>query len=134
MQYSTALMAHFEQPHGVGSFDPARPDVGTGSAGSVEQGDVVRLQIAVDAGAQTVAQTCFKAHGSAAMIATASLLTQTIEGMALEAASRLQGSALAQSLQLPPIKMHCALLAEDALRAAIADYQAKRQALAVHHE
>ena len=127
MAYSDKVVDHFENPRNVGAFDSAGACVGTGVAG-MAGGDVIRLQIKVDAATNVIAGARFKAHGNAASIASASLLTEWVLGLALDAAAQFKSSRIAQELALDPIKIHSSILAGDALQAAINDYRAKHGA------
>ncbi len=123
--YSKTLREHFEQPRHVGRLDPEAADVGTGSAGTQETGGVLRLQIQADAAGQIKA-ACFKAYGPPALIAAGSWLAATIQGLNLEAAAGLSHQPIAAALELAPVQLHCAMLAEDALHAAIRNYKDKQ--------
>lgn len=125
MVYSEALINHFEQPRNAGRFEDAAPDVGTGLAGTQETGGVLQLQIQVRNG--LVADTRFKAYGPPALIAAGSWLAESLVGIGLEEAAALGHPAIVAALNLPPVRLHCALLAEDAIRAAIQDYKDKQE-------
>lgn len=129
MVYSNALMDHFEHPRHVGEFDGSAAEVGTGDAGTRETGGVLRVQIRVDENGR-VADACFKAYGPPALIAAGSWLAETLRGGTLEQAESITHQPLAAALALPPARLHCALLAEDAIRAAIQDYKDKQRAYA----
>lgn len=128
MVYSETLIDHFEQPRHVGCFEDTAPDVGTGSVGTPETGGVLQLQIQVRNG--LVVDTRFKAYGPPALIAAGSWLAESLAGGSLEQATALGHSAIVAALELPPVRLHCALLAEDAIRAAIQDYKDKQEVYA----
>lgn len=125
MEYSGKVIEHYENPRNVGSFDKADDSVGTGMVGALAGGEVIKLQIKVNAQTCVIEDACFKTFGSAAAIASSSLLTEWIKGKTLSEAACLRGSQIAQELALPPVKLHSSMLAEDAIRAAINDYKAK---------
>lgn len=124
MAYSDKAVDHFEHPRNVGAFDAGDACVGTGVA-QLQGSGVVRLQIRVDAATNTIAGVCFKVHGGVAAIASASLLGEWVQGKTLDEATGLQSSHIVQELALEPMQMHGAILAHDAILAAINDYQAK---------
>lgn len=125
MAYSDKVIDHYENPRNVGSFDKAQPNVGTGMVGAPACGDVMRLQIQVND--QGVIQDAkFKTYGCGSAIASSSLLTEWVKGKTLEQAAQIKNSQIAEELALPPVKVHCSVLAEDAIKAAIGDYQAKQ--------
>jgi nitrogen fixation protein NifU and related proteins len=131
MAYSEKLIEHYENPRNVGSLDTASTDVGTGLVGAPACGDVMRLQIRVnDAG--VIEDARFKTFGCGSAIASSSLATEWIKGKKLDEAVQLSNSQIAEELNLPPVKIHCSVLAEDAIKSAIQDYRnkqaAKRQA------
>ncbi|HEU0230949.1 MAG TPA: iron-sulfur cluster assembly scaffold protein [Burkholderiaceae bacterium] len=126
MAYSAIIADHFEHPRNVGTLDANDPRVGTGLAGSPAQGDVIRLQIRVD-GSGIIEEARFKTYGSGAAIATSSLATEWLRGKTLAQAVAIDNMAIARELQLEPIKLHCAMLAEDAIAAAVRNYQEKHQ-------
>jgi nitrogen fixation NifU-like protein len=121
--YSTAVIDHYENPRNVGSFDKNDQDVGTGMVGAPACGDVMKLQIKVEDGIITDAR--FKTYGCGSAIASSSLITEMVKGMTLDQAGAIKNSELAEELALPPVKIHCSILAEDAIKAAVADYKAK---------
>ena len=123
MPYSTKVMDHYENPRNVGKMDMNDPNVGTGMVGAPACGDVMKLQILVDKGIITDAK--FKTYGCGSAIASSSLLTEWVKGMTLEGAGEIKNTDLATELALPPVKIHCSVLAEDAIKAAIADYKSK---------
>lgn len=125
MAYSSQVVDHYENPRNVGSFDKADGAVGTGMVGAPACGDVMKLQIKVSDGVITDAR--FKTYGCGSAIASSSLVTEWVKGKTLEQAQEIKNTAIAQELSLPPVKIHCSILAEDAIKAAIDDYRAKHQ-------
>jgi nitrogen fixation NifU-like protein len=123
MAYSNKVIDHYENPRNVGSLDKNDPSVGTGMVGAPACGDVMKLQIKVEDGIITDAK--FKTYGCGSAIASSSLVTEWVKGKTLEQASVIKNSDIAQELALPPVKIHCSILAEDAIKAAINDYQLK---------
>lgn len=123
MSYSEKVIDHYENPRNVGSFDKSDDTVGTGMVGAPACGDVMKLQIKVVDGVITDAR--FKTYGCGSAIASSSLVTELVKGMTLDQASSIKNSQLAEELVLPPVKIHCSILAEDAIKAAVADYRAK---------
>jgi nitrogen fixation NifU-like protein len=123
MAYSTAVIDHYENPRNVGSFDKNDNDVGTGMVGAPACGDVMKLQIKVEDGVITDAR--FKTYGCGSAIASSSLVTELVKGLTLDQAASIKNNQLAEELALPPVKIHCSILAEDAIKAAVADYRAK---------
>ena len=124
MAYSEKVIDHYENPRNVGSFDKNDPEVGTGMVGAPACGDVMKLQIKVnDEGIITDAK--FKTYGCGSAIASSSLATEWLKGKTLDEAGSIKNSEIAEELALPPVKIHCSILAEDAIKAAIADYKAK---------
>ena len=121
MAYSPQLIDHYENPRNVGSFAKDDDDVGTGMVGAPACGDVMKLQIKVKDGIITDAR--FKTYGCGSAIATSSLVTEWVKGRSLDEAAALKNSEIAQELALPPVKIHCSILAEDAIKAAVADYR-----------
>jgi nitrogen fixation protein NifU and related proteins len=124
MAYSEKVLDHYENPRNVGSFDKNDPEVGTGMVGAPACGDVMKLQIKVNEKG-VIEDAKFKTYGCGSAIASSSLLTEWVKGKTLEQASEIKNTHIAEELALPPVKIHCSVLAEDAIRAAIADYQAK---------
>ncbi len=125
MSYSNKVIDHYENPRNVGSLDKAAPDVGTGLVGAPACGDVMKLQIKVnDQG--VIEDAKFKTFGCGSAIASSSLVTEWVKGRTLDEALRIKNTQVAEELNLPPVKIHCSVLAEDAIKAAIADYQRKR--------
>ncbi len=123
MAYSNQVIDHYENPRNVGSFDKADQSVGTGMVGAPACGDVMKLQIKVEDGIITDAK--FKTYGCGSAIASSSLVTEWVKGRTLDDAKTIKNSEIAQELALPPVKIHCSILAEDAIKAAISDYEAK---------
>lgn len=125
MAYSDKVLDHYENPRNVGSFDKDDSSVGTGMVGAPACGDVMRLQIKVsDDG--VIEEARFKTYGCGSAIASSSLLTEWVKGKTLEEAQAIKNSDIAEELALPPVKVHCSVLAEDAIKAAIGDYQEKK--------
>ena len=123
MAYSDKVIDHYENPRNVGSLDKNDPTVGTGMVGAPACGDVMKLQIKVEDGIITDAK--FKTYGCGSAIASSSLVTEWVKGKTLEQAAVIKNSDIAHELALPPVKIHCSILAEDAIKAAINDYQLK---------
>jgi nitrogen fixation NifU-like protein len=130
MAYSDKVMDHYENPRNVGNFDSADTDVGTGMVGAPACGDVMRLQIKVSAEG-IIEDARFKTYGCGSAIASSSLVTEWIKGKTLDEALTIKNAEIAEELALPPVKVHCSVLAEDAIKAAVADYHAKQEALSV---
>jgi nitrogen fixation NifU-like protein len=124
MAYSEKVIDHYENPRNVGSFDKNDPDVGTGMVGAPACGDVMKLQIKVDENG-IISDARFKTYGCGSAIASSSLVTEWVKGKTLAEAETIKNSSIAEELALPPVKIHCSILAEDAIKAAIADYKAK---------
>ncbi|CAK0781502.1 scaffold protein for iron-sulfur cluster assembly [Gammaproteobacteria bacterium] len=129
MSYSTKVIDHYENPRNVGSFDKTEQNIGTGMVGAPACGDVMKLQIKVNA-AGIIEDARFKTYGCGSAIASSSLLTEWVKGKTLAEATEIKNTQIAEELALPPVKIHCSVLAEDAIKAAIADYHAKHQAAA----
>ncbi len=125
MAYSEKVIEHYENPRNVGTLDKEDSSVGTGLVGAPACGDVMRLQIKVD-DEGVIEDAKFKTFGCGSAIASSSLATEMIKGMSLDQALEVKNSELVEELNLPPVKIHCSVLAEDAIKAAIIDYQAKR--------
>ena len=121
MAYSQSVIDHYENPRNVGSFAKDDPDVGTGMVGAPACGDVMKLQIKVENGVITDAR--FKTYGCGSAIASSSLVTEWVKGKTLDDAAAIKNSAIAEELSLPPVKIHCSILAEDAIKAAVDDYR-----------
>jgi nitrogen fixation NifU-like protein len=125
MAYSEKVLEHYENPRNVGSFDKNDPTVGTGLVGAPACGDVMKLQLKIsDAG--IVEDAKFKTFGCGSAIASSSLATEWVKGMTVDQAMGIKNTQIVDELNLPPVKIHCSVLAEDAIKAAIADYKAKR--------
>lgn len=125
MAYSDKVLDHFKNPRNVGSLDKNNKNVGTGLVGAPECGDVMRLQIEVDPATQTIVDAKFKTFGCGSAIASSSLATEWLKGKNIDDALQIDNMAIVEELALPPVKIHCSVLAEDAIRSAIADYQQK---------
>jgi nitrogen fixation NifU-like protein len=124
MAYSEKVIDHYENPRNVGSLDKADPDVGTGLVGAPACGDVMKLQIKVNAEG-VIEDAKFKTFGCGSAIASSSLVTEWVKGKTLDEALTIKNTDVANELNLPPVKIHCSVLAEDAIKAAVADYQKK---------
>ena len=126
MPYSEKVIDHYEHPRNVGTLDSDANDVGTGMVGAPACGDVMRLQIKVDDKTGIIEDAKFKTYGCGSAIASSSLVTERVKGKTLDEAAALKNSEIAEELALPPVKIHCSILAQDAVKAAIADYRAKQ--------
>lgn len=124
MAYSEKVLDHYENPRNVGKFDAEDESVGTGMVGAPACGDVMRLQIKVDE-AGIIEDARFKTYGCGSAIASSSLLTEWVKGKNLDEAAEIRNTEIAEELALPPVKIHCSVLAEDAIKAAVADYREK---------
>ena len=124
MAYSDKVIDHYENPRNVGKWDPDTDGIGTGMVGAPACGDVMRLQIKVNDDG-IIEDAKFKTYGCGSAIASSSLLTEWVKGMSLEDATKIKNTELANELALPPVKIHCSVLAEDAIKAAIQDYKDK---------
>ena len=125
MAYSEKVLEHYEKPKNIGSLDRGRDDVGTALVGAPECGDVMKLQIQVDEN-ENIIDAKFKTFGCGSAIASSSLATEWIKGKTLDEASTIQNTDIVEELSLPPVKIHCSVLAEDAIKAAIQDYKSKK--------
>lgn len=125
MAYSEKVMDHFHNPRNVGTLDKSKKNVGTGLVGAPECGDVMRLQIEVDETTNTIVDAKFKTFGCGSAIASSSLATEWLKGKSVDEALAIDNMAIVEELALPPVKIHCSVLAEDAIKAAIKDYQEK---------
>lgn len=125
MAYSEKVLEHFQHPKNVGTLDKSKTTVGTGLVGAPECGDVMRLQIEVDPSTQTIIDAKFKTFGCGSAIASSSLATEWLKGKTIEQALTIDNMDIVEELALPPVKIHCSVLAEDAIRGAISDYQSK---------
>ncbi|NOZ53405.1 MAG: Fe-S cluster assembly scaffold IscU [Gammaproteobacteria bacterium] len=129
MAYSDKVLEHYENPRNVGSFEKEDPNVGTGMVGAPACGDVMRLQIKVNENG-IIEDAKFKTYGCGSAIASSSLLTEWVKGKTLDQASQIKNSEIAEELALPPVKIHCSVLAEDAIKAAIQNYEENAAAIA----
>ena len=125
MAYSEKVMEHFHNPRNVGTLDKSNKNVGTGLVGAPECGDVMRLQIEVDEESGMIKDAKFKTFGCGSAIASSSLATEWLKGKSLDEAMKIDNMDIVEELALPPVKIHCSVLAEDAIKAAIKDYQQK---------
>ena len=123
MSYSQKVLDHYENPRNVGSFDKDADNIGTGMVGAPACGDVMKLQIKVEEG--IIIDAKFKTYGCGSAIASSSLITEWVKGRTLDEAGKISNSQIAEELALPPVKIHCSILAEDAIKAAIEDYRKK---------
>jgi len=128
MAYSDKVVDHYENPRNVGSLDKEDPNVGTGMVGAPACGDVMKLQIQVDDNG-IITDAKFKTCGCGSAIASSSLLTEWVQGQSLDEVEKIKNSDIAEELALPPVKIHCSVLAEDAIKSAIADYKGKQEAM-----
>jgi nitrogen fixation protein NifU and related proteins len=127
MAYSNKVLDHYNNPRNVGSFDRTELSVGTGIVGAPECGDVMRLQIKVDPITGKIEDARFKTFGCGSAIASSSLATEWLKGKTIGEAMEIRNTSIVEELALPPVKVHCSVLAEDAIKAAIKDYQKKQQ-------
>jgi len=125
MAYSEKVIDHYENPRNVGSFDKGDEDVSTGMVGAPACGDVMKLQIKVNPTTGVIEDARFKTYGCGSAIASSSLVTEWVKGKTLDEAAALKNSQIAEELALPPVKIHCSILAEDAIKAAVDDYKKK---------
>jgi nitrogen fixation NifU-like protein len=125
MAYSEKVIDHYENPRNVGSFSKDDEDVGTGMVGAPACGDVMRLQIKVNPSTGLIEDAKFKTYGCGSAIASSSLVTEWVKGKSLDEAGKITNTSIAQELALPPVKIHCSILAEDAIKAAVEDYRKK---------
>lgn len=130
MAYSSKVLEHYDNPRNVGSFDREDPSVGTGVVGAPECGDVMKLQIKVNASSGLIEEARFKTFGCGSAIASSSLATEWLKGKSLDEALTIRNTEIVEELALPPVKVHCSVLAEDAIKAAVKDYQ-KNSAIAL---
>ncbi|AIX85611.1 Fe-S cluster assembly scaffold IscU [Klebsiella pneumoniae] len=126
MAYSEKVIDHYENPRNVGSFDNSDENVGSGMVGAPACGDVMKLQIKVN-NEGIIEDARFKTYGCGSAIASSSLVTEWVKGKSLDEAQAIKNTDIADELELPPVKIHCSILAEDAIKAAIADYKSKRE-------
>lgn len=125
MAYSEKVIDHYENPRNVGALDKSDPTVGTGMVGAPACGDVMKLQIKVDDDTGIITDAKFKTYGCGSAIASSSLVTEWLKGKTLDEAGSIKNSEIAEELALPPVKIHCSILAEDAIKAAVKDYREK---------
>lgn len=125
MAYSDRVIDHYENPRNVGSFSKDDPDVATGMVGAPACGDVMKLQLKIDPLTKIITDAKFKTYGCGSAIASSSLVTEWVKGKTMEEAVLISNSQIAEELALPPVKIHCSILAEDAIKAAIEDYRKK---------
>jgi nitrogen fixation NifU-like protein len=125
MAYSEKVIDHYENPRNVGAFDKGDDTVGTGMVGAPACGDVMKLQIKVDPATGRIEDARFKTYGCGSAIASSSLVTEWVKGKTLDEALTIRNTQIAQELALPPVKIHCSILAEDAIKAAVNDYKAR---------
>lgn len=133
MAYSDKVLDHFKNPRNVGVLDKDKKNVGTGLVGAPECGDVMRLQIEVDEATGLIADAKFKTFGCGSAIASSSLATEWLKGKSLDEAGKIDNMDIVEELALPPVKIHCSVLAEDAIKAAIRDYQEKNGLVSAEH-
>ena len=126
MAYSQAVIDHYEHPRNVGSFAKDEQDIGTGMVGAPACGDVMKLQIKVDTQTGIITDARFKTYGCGSAIASSSLVTEWVKGKTLDQAMEIKNTEIAKELALPPVKIHCSILAEDSIKAAITDYRKKQ--------
>jgi nitrogen fixation protein NifU and related proteins len=129
MAYSDKVVDHYENPRNVGKFDNGDEDVGTGMVGAPACGDVMKLQIKVNPATGKIEDAKFKTYGCGSAIASSSLVTEWVKGKTLDEALTIKNTQIAEELALPPVKIHCSILAEDAIKAAVDDYRAKHAAV-----
>jgi nitrogen fixation protein NifU and related proteins len=125
MAYSDKVIDHYENPRNVGSFEKGDATIGTGMVGAPACGDVMKLQIKVNPATGLIEDARFKTYGCGSAIASSSLVTEWVKGKTLDQAMEIKNTTIAEELALPPVKIHCSILAEDAIKAAVKDYQAK---------
>ena len=127
MAYSEKVIDHYKEPRNVGSLDKNNPNVGTGLVGAPECGDVMKLQIQVNPETNEIVDAKFKTFGCGSAIASSSLATEWVKGKSIDQAMSIQNTQIVEELSLPPVKIHCSVLAEDAIKAAISDYKSRRE-------
>ena len=130
--YHPKVIEHYTNPRNVGSLDKQSKDVGTGIVGAPACGDVIKLQIQVDDKTGIIENVKFKTFGCGSAIASSSYMTELVHGMSIDDAAKIKNTEIAKELSLPPVKLHCSMLAEDAIKAAIKDYKTKRSATTLH--
>src|SRR5882724_10882521 len=128
MAYSEKVLEHYNHPRNVGSLDKTSPDVGTGMVGAPECGDVMKLQVKVNPETGVIEEAKFKTFGCGSAIASSSLATEWVKGKTVDQALEIKNTDIVTELALPPVKIHCSVLAEDAIKAAVADYKNKQEA------
>ncbi len=129
MAYSNQVIDHYENPRNVGSFDKGDESIGTGMVGAPACGDVMKLQIKVDEATGIIQDARFKTYGCGSAIASSSLVTEWLKGKTLDQATEIKNTQIAEELALPPVKIHCSILAEDAIKAAVEDYRKKHDSI-----
>ena len=127
MAYSEKVIDHYKEPRNVGSFDKNNTNVGTGLVGAPECGDVMKLQIQVNPETNEIVDAKFKTFGCGSAIASSSLATEWVKGKSIDQAMSIQNTEIVEELSLPPVKIHCSVLAEDAIKAAISDYKSRKE-------
>jgi len=127
MAYSEKVIDHYSEPRNVGSLDKNNTNVGTGLVGAPECGDVMKLQIEVNPETNEIVDAKFKTFGCGSAIASSSLATEWVKGKSIDQAMSIQNTEIVEELSLPPVKIHCSVLAEDAIKAAISDYKSRRE-------
>lgn len=127
MSYTDKVIDHYKNPRNVGSMDKADPNVGTGIVGAPECGDVMKLQIKINENSGVIEDAKFKTFGCGSAIASSSLVTEWVKGKTIDEALKIKNTEIVEELSLPPIKIHCSVLAEDAIKAAISDYKKKKE-------
>lgn len=132
MAYSDKVVDHYENPRNVGSFEKGDETIGTGMVGAPACGDVMKLQIKVNPATGLIEDAKFKTYGCGSAIASSSLVTEWVKGKSLDEALTIKNTHIAEELALPPVKIHCSILAEDAIKAAVSDYKAKHVDAAAH--
>jgi Fe-S cluster assembly scaffold IscU len=132
--YHERVVDHYNNPRNVGSFDKNDPSVGTGLVGAPACGDVMKLQIKIDEETGKITDACFKTFGCGSAIASSSVATEWVKGRQMEEVLTIKNTEIAKHLSLPPVKLHCSMLAEDAIKAAVKDYESKRAKSGAHTE
>ncbi|KAF3340011.1 iron-sulfur cluster assembly protein 1-like protein [Carex littledalei] len=131
--YHERVVDHYNNPRNIGSFDKEDSDVGTGLVGAPACGDVMKLQIKVDEDSGKIVDACFKTFGCGSAIASSSVATEWVKGKQMEEVVTIKNTEIAKHLSLPPVKLHCSMLAEDAIKAAVKDYESKKKANGAHN-
>ena len=127
MAYTEKVLEHYENPKNVGSFDKEEPDVGTGVVGAPECGDVMKLQLKINPETEVIEDARFKTFGCGSAIASSSYVTELVKGKTVQEVANVKNTDIVRELSLPPVKIHCSVLAEDAIRSAVADWQEQRR-------